>query len=74
MQRILVDEHEAAGRLAVTVSFLRAARYRGRVGKRTAGPPYYKVGGAVRYDLADLDAWLARQRVERSPGSAPRAA
>jgi predicted DNA-binding transcriptional regulator AlpA len=27
------------------------------------GPSYFKVGGAVRYDLADVEAWLDAQRV-----------
>lgn len=28
------------------------------------GPPYYKVGRKVLYSGADLNAWLAAQRVE----------
>lgn len=27
------------------------------------GPPYYKVGGSIRYDEADLDSWLNEHRV-----------
>jgi len=26
------------------------------------GPPFYKLGAAVFYDPADLDAWLAERR------------
>ena len=62
----LIDEHAAAQRLGVSVSFLRADRYRGHVGRRTPGPPFYRVGAAVRYSVADLDAWLAEQRVDRA--------
>lgn len=61
----LIDERAAAKRLGVSVSFLRADRYRGHVGQRTPGPPYYHVGRVVRYDVADLEAWLAAQRVDR---------
>ena len=62
----LVDEREAARRIGMSVAFLRADRYRGHVGGRTPGPPFYRVGKAVRYDLGDLDAWLAERRVDRS--------
>jgi len=32
------------------------------------GPPYLKVGRAVRYRQADVDAWLARQTVSPAGG------
>lgn len=67
----LVDEHEAAKRLGVSVAFLRADRYRGHVGRRTPGPPFYRVGSAIRYDLTDLENWLATRRVDRSARAAP---
>jgi predicted DNA-binding transcriptional regulator AlpA len=28
------------------------------------GPPYYKVGGRVLYDDAEVDAWLSGYRVD----------
>lgn len=62
----LVDEREAARRLGVSVAFLRADRCRGVVGGRTPGPPFYRVGKAIRYDVADLESWLASRRVDRS--------
>ena len=62
----LVDEREAARRIGMSVAFLRADRYRGHVGARTPGPPFYRVGKAVRYDVADLEQWLAERRVDRS--------
>jgi hypothetical protein len=60
-----VDEHVAAARLGISLS---ALRYDRRAGK--LGIPFIKMGegkrGLVRYDLADLDAWVAsRKRVVR---------
>ena len=34
---------------------------------RRQGPPFIKVGGAVRYCRADLDAWLEAQTVHEIP-------
>lgn len=31
---------------------------------RSAGPPYFKLGRSVRYDLADLEAWIESCRVD----------
>lgn len=53
----LVTTEAAAAHLAVTPSALKAWRVRG------GGPPWIKVGGRVRYDVADLDSWLKGQRV-----------
>lgn len=69
-----IDERKAARHIGMSVAFLRADRYRGHVGGRTAGPPYYRIGRAIRYDVADLDAWLAARRVDRSERSASRIA
>jgi hypothetical protein len=33
------------------------------------GPRYYKVHGRILYDMADVRAWLASQRVDRQPAS-----
>lgn len=62
----LINERAAAAYLGVSVAFLRADRSRGHVGGRTPGPPWYRVGRAVRYDLRDLEQWLATRRVDRS--------
>ena len=51
----LVDENNAAQILGVSVRFLQQRRYQG------GGPPFIKVGSAVRYRLEDLDSW-ARKR------------
>lgn len=49
---------DAAKFLGVSDSYLRKARMR----DDPAQPPYLKIGKAVRYDPADLEAWKARQR------------
>lgn len=54
--RLLTTE-QAAERLTITSAALRAWRHRG------GGPAFYRVGGAVRYAVEDLDAWLAAQKV-----------
>lgn len=53
----LLKTSEAAKVLAVTPAALKAWRVRG------GGPPYLKVGQAVRYDADDLRTWLASRRV-----------
>jgi hypothetical protein len=35
------------------------------------GPPFIKIGAAVRYDDKDLDEWLARQRRQSTSETAP---
>ena len=32
--------------------------------RKSRGPAYVRVGGSIRYILADLDSWLASMRVE----------
>ena len=34
---------------------------------RRQGPPFIKVGASVRYDRADLDAWLEAQTIHEIP-------
>lgn len=62
----LLPETEAAHYIGMSVAYLRMDRCRGRVGNRTPGPPFLKLGRSVRYDVRDLDAWLAERRVDRS--------
>jgi predicted site-specific integrase-resolvase len=52
----LVDEHEAAAILGLSVKTLRRWRWAGRE------VPFIKLGGAVRYDLADLQACIDAHR------------
>ncbi len=54
-----VDEQTAADRLGLSWSTLRAWRRRGE------GPRYARFGKAVRYDVADLDAFGESQKVAR---------
>lgn len=49
------NEQEAAPYCGVSVSYLRQSRTRH---SDIEGPPYLKIGRAVRYRQADLDAWL----------------
>lgn len=64
IQRRLLTDPEAATYLGVSLSFLRQGRMEGRRANRSAGPPFIKLGKAIRYDLQDLDAWLAANRKE----------
>ena len=68
----LVTEQTAAEYIGMSVAFLRAARQRGKVGARTPGPQFLKLGKSVRYDVADLDCWLESRR--RRTTSDPEAA
>ena len=47
-----------------TATYLRQGRMEGRRANRSPGPPFIKMGKAIRYDLQDLDAWLAANRRE----------
>jgi hypothetical protein len=50
---IIVDEHACAASLGLSVGWLRADR----LGKRII--PFYKIGGAVRYNLRRVEQALA---------------
>lgn len=52
----LIDEHELSRRTGISASTLRTYRCRG------TSPPFLKVGKHVRYDWADVCAWLAAKR------------
>ncbi len=52
----LLKEAEAASILSVEVATLRRWRWAG------CGPAFLKIGGAVRYDPADLAAFIAAGR------------
>ena len=62
-QAKLLKETEAAAILNLEVTTLRRWRWAGR------GPRFVKIGGAVRYDLADLEAFIGAGR--RSSTSDP---
>ncbi len=52
----LLNENEVAGTLNVKVATLRRWRWAGK------GPRFLKIGGAVRYDPADLQAFIEAGR------------
>ncbi|MGZ3697298.1 MAG: DNA-binding protein [Bdellovibrionota bacterium] len=64
MTTVVLRESEAAIYIGMSRSFLRQSRMNGPREKRTPAPPFIKVGRAIRYLRADLDAWLQAYRVE----------
>lgn len=60
MKRLL-KEADLIERTGLSKAFFRMAR---SAKASTEGPPYIKIGAAVRYDEADVDAWLERNRIE----------
>ena len=62
----LLNESGAACYLDVSRMFLRKARHKGTIPGKVEGPPFIRVGPrAVRYDIADLDAWIEARRVAK---------
>jgi excisionase family DNA binding protein len=59
----LLDVKAAAARLGTTERHIRELVYRRAV-------PYVKVGRLVRFDPADLDAWIAANRQPARMGAA----
>lgn len=57
-----VHEPDAARYIGLSRAFLRQGRAHGR------GPAYIKCGRAIRYRIADLDAWLEAHRVVTKDG------
>lgn len=55
IQEALIDEHQVAEMLSISVATVR----RWRVVK--LGPPYRKIGRLVRYERASIEAWLKVQ-------------
>jgi predicted DNA-binding transcriptional regulator AlpA len=66
-QRALRDP-EAAHYIGMSESFLRQSRMDGIRENRTPGPPFVKIGRAVRYLVEDLDDWLKKCRQEPTTG------
>ena len=54
----LLTTEEAANCLSVSEHWLKASRFRAELD----GPPFVRIGRTVRYDLSDLEAWLARRK------------
>ena len=57
LQRMLLDEKQLAKIINRSVRTLRNDRCQGR------GLPYVKIGGSIRYSLADVERYLKRRRI-----------
>lgn len=58
----LLSDFEVAKIVGMSVAWVRRLR------QRNDGPPYRKLGGRVRYDPAELKAWLASRPLGRKVG------
>lgn len=56
----LVNERELAEIFGIACSWLQILRIKG------GGPPFYKIGGAVRYNLADVEKWLDQRKCQNT--------
>ena len=61
-QQHLLTEQEAAEYLSLSRSYLAQSRCYGS----PEGPPFIRLGRAIRYCLADLDAFIADRRKDVS--------
>lgn len=69
---LLLTDSQAARYIGLSAAFLRKGRCVGVLGNATPPPPHLKIGRAVRYRMADLDAWLAARVVDPANRSASR--
>jgi len=60
----LLREEDAARYICMSRSFLRQSRMTGVLKRGTPGPPYIRIGRCIRYQVKDLDSWIARHRKE----------
>ncbi len=58
----LMSERDAARYLGVSRAFLRESRMNGNRRGRTPAPPWVQFGRSIRYDIRDLDAWIAEHK------------
>lgn len=63
MDTTVVDTAGAAARTGLAAATLEKKRVAG------SGPPFVKLGRAVRYRVADLDAWIAARVVSSTSES-----
>ena len=61
----MLDVVGLAARLGVTERFVRRMVHERRI-------PFYKVGALLRFDVADVEHWLAMHRVDPSRHLGPR--
>jgi len=64
----LLDERATARYIGMSRSFLRKSRMGGIREGHTPGPPWVKLGRTIRYDIHDLDGWIA-DRICRPAGA-----
>jgi len=57
IEKLLLTEKEAAELLNMSTHFLR----RDRISERSAGIPFIRIGGSVRYRCVDLENWILEQ-------------
>lgn len=57
-KRVLLTTRQAAEFLGKSESAMTIDRC------RCVGPAYFKLGRTVRYDLADLEAWIESRRID----------
>lgn len=57
-RRERLTETEASRYIGMSRPWLRLQRMKRR------GPSFLRIGRAIRYDVADLDAWMNKNRVE----------
>jgi len=63
--KIYMRQPDAADYIGMSESYLEKARVTGK-----DGPPFARLGRAIVYDVADLDAWIAaRKRLNTSQGA-----
>jgi len=65
IKRRLLDEHDAAQYIGVSVYSLRFQRCHGHLPGRAKLPPFVKVGRSVRYAIEDLDSWVDALKEDR---------
>lgn len=53
-----LTEKEAAQYIGMITVFLRKDRCEGKIGNRTPGPKFIKIGASIRYLKDELDRWL----------------
>ena len=59
----LITDKQAARYLSMSESWLRQVRMEGNRKGRMPGPPYIRIGRAIRYRLEELNRWLDEHRV-----------
>lgn len=66
-----LDTYDAASYIGMSSSWLRLVRREGARPAGAEGPPFVRIGNAIRYRIADLDDWL-EQHACQSPGKTAR--